>query len=73
MNKKDKIQFYKQQIEICKDMRAIAEQNIAVANRLELEAKNALELLESNSSTGRKPKYNLSEEQKMKLTAGLTR
>ncbi|MEW5677046.1 hypothetical protein ABGT15_12095 [Flavobacterium enshiense] len=73
MNKKDKIQFYKQQIEICKDMRAIAEQNIAVANRLELEAKSALKLLEANPERAPRGKHQLSDEMKFNLRASLTK
>lgn len=73
MNKSEKIKFYKKQIETCRDMKAVAEQNMIIATRLESEAKSALELLGANPEHSRKRKYDgvLSEEQKLKLTANL--
>jgi len=48
MSKREKISFYKQQLESSQQMKAVAMQNYNLATRLESEAKRALEMLGNN-------------------------
>ena len=73
MNKQEKIQFYKKQIESAKLMKSSARMLEANATRLENEAKSALELLGNNPERTRKGRYELSDEMKFQLSASLTK
>lgn len=54
MSKREKISFYKQQLESSQQMKAVAMQNYNLATRLESEAKRALEMLGNNPEPTRK-------------------
>ena len=71
MTKGFKVSFYKKQIKTAQELKLVAEQNIAIATRLESEAKSALELL--GAKPERSPKGKLSNEQIIKLRASLTK
>ncbi len=71
MNKTKQIEFYKTQLKTARELKAVAEQNYNIAARLESEAKSALEML--GASSGRSRKGGLTEEQKLKLKASLTK
>lgn len=70
MNKQSQISFYKKQIRSAQELRAIAEQNIAIATRIESEAKSALEVLGATPERSRKGK-SLPEQIKNSLLANL--
>lgn len=71
MTKKEKISFYKLQIDTATQMIQVAEQNKIIATRLKSEAKMALELLGSNPEP--KNKQQLDDEFQIKLLANLTK
>ncbi len=73
MNKQQKIQFYKKQLESAKIMKSAGRLLEANATRLESEAKSALELLGNNPERTRKGKFQLTDEMKFNLTASLTK
>lgn len=73
MNKREQIQFYKNQIESAGLMKESARQLKASATRLESEAKRNLDMLGANSDSAPKGKYQLSDEMKFSLTASLTK
>jgi len=71
MSKREKISFYKQQLESSQQMKEVSIQNYNIATRLESEALTSLELL------GNKPersfKNKLSSEATIKLLGNLTK
>lgn len=72
MNKREKISFYKTQIESFKQMKAVAQQNYNLATQLESEALRALDMLGNNPEPTRKGKP-ISESLKTKLLGNLTK
>ena len=72
MNKREKIQFYNQQLDSSRQLKAVAQQNYNLATRLESEALRALEML------GNTPKHapkgiQLSDALKTTLLGNLTK
>lgn len=72
MSKREKISFYKQQLESSKQMKAVAMQNYNLATRLESEAKRALDMLGNVPEPTRKG-TKLSDTLKTKLLGNLTK
>jgi Tfp pilus assembly PilM family ATPase len=72
MNKREKIQFYKQQLESSRQLMAVAQQNYNLATRLESEAKRALDMLGDNPEPTRKGTQ-LSDALKTTLLGNLTK
>lgn len=72
MSKREKISFYKQQLESSQQMKAVAMQNYNLATQLESEAKRALEMLGNNPEPTRKGKQ-LSDTLKTALLGNLTK
>lgn len=72
MSKREKIQFYKQQLESSKQMKAVAEQNYNLATRLESQAISALEMLGNTPERTRKGTP-LSDTLKTSLLGNLTK
>ncbi len=54
MNKREKISFYKQQLESSQQMKAVAMQNYNLATRLESQALRALDMLGNSPEPTRK-------------------
>lgn len=72
MSKREKIQFYKQQLESSQQMKAVAEQNYNLATRLESQAISALEMLGNTPERSRKGTL-LSDTLKASLLGNLTK
>jgi hypothetical protein len=72
MNKRDKISFYKKQVESSQQMKAVAMQNYNLATQLESEAKRALDMLGNNPEPTRKGTQ-LSDTLKTTLLGNLTK
>lgn len=72
MSKREKISFYKQQVESSQQMKAVAMQNYNLATRLESDALRALEMLGNNPKPTRKGKP-LSDTLKTALLGNLTK
>lgn len=72
MNKTAKILFYKKQIRSARELIILAEQNIALATRIESEATSALTMLGAKSGHSRKG-IELSNETQNNLRASLTK
>jgi len=72
MNKREKIQFYKQQLESSQQMKAVAQQNYNLATRLESQAISALEMLGNTPERSRKGAP-LSDTLKASLLGNLTK
>ena len=72
MSKREKIQFYKQQLESSQQMKAVAEQNYNLATRLESQAISALEMLGNTPERTRKGTP-LSDTLKTSLLGNLTK
>jgi hypothetical protein len=72
MNKREKIQFYKEQLESSKQMKAVAQQNYNLATRLESQAISALEMLGNTPERTRKG-IQLSDKLKTTLLGNLTK
>ena len=73
MNKRDKITSFKTILNSAKELKAVSEQNLNIATRLESEANSALMLLGATSGQTRKGKYELSSEKKLSLIGNLTK
>lgn len=73
MNKRDKIASFKKILNSAKELKAVSEQNLNIAARLESEANSALMLLGATSGQTRKGKHFLSNEEKISLLASLTK
>jgi hypothetical protein len=71
MNKREKIQFYKQQIESSRQLMAVAQQNYNLATRLESQALRALDMLGNSPEPTRKGA--LSDTLKTSLLGNLTK
>ena len=71
MNKREKISFYKQQLESSQQLKSVAMQNYNLATQLESEAKRALEMLGNNPEPTRKGR--LSDTLKVTLLGNLTK
>lgn len=54
MNKREKISFYKKQLDSLQQMKAVAMQNYNLATQLESEAFRALDMLGNNSGPAQK-------------------
>ncbi len=72
MNKTKQIEFYKTQLKTARELKAVAEQNMAIATQIESEAKSALEMLGASTERSRKGNV-LSEQMKNSLRASLTK
>ena len=72
MNKREKISFYKQQLESSQQLKSVAMQNYNLATRLESEAKRALDMLGNVPEPTRKGKK-LSDTLKTTLLGNLTK
>ena len=73
MNKREKITSFKTILRSAEELKAVSEQNLNIATRLESEAKSALALLGATSGQTRKGKYELSREEKIFLLGELTK
>ena len=71
MNKREKISFYKQQLESSQQLKSVAMQNYNLATRLESEAKRALDMLGNVPEPTRKGR--LSDTLKVTLLGNLTK
>ena len=72
MSKREKISFYKQQLESSQQMKAVAMQNYNLATRLESQALRALDMLGNNPEPTRKGKP-ISDTLKTTLLGNLTK
>lgn len=70
MNKKEKITSLKKIISSAQEIKAVCEQNLSIAARLESEANSALLVL--GAPTGQARKSKITPEQKIKLISNLT-
>lgn len=70
MNRRDQIQFYKQQLQTAKNLEMVARQSLNTATRLGSEAQSALDRLGAKTERARKG-YKLSEEERLEFIAGL--
>lgn len=73
MNKKEKTVSFKNILKAAREIKAVSEQNLNIAERLESEAISALKLLGATEGQARKSKYELSPEEKITLLGGLTK
>lgn len=73
MNKREKIAFYKRQVETSKTMQALAMQNYNLAAQIESEATSALNALGAQIGQARKGEHKLSDEKRLLLLGSLTK
>lgn len=73
MNKREKIQFYKRQMNASIEMQQLAMQNYKLATRIESEAKSALKMLGALTEQDRKVKKELPIDLKISLIGNLTK
>lgn len=72
MNKREKIAFYKKQLETARQLKEVSKQNEIVATRLESQAISALEMLGNTPERSRKGTL-LSDTLKASLLGNLTK
>ena len=72
MNKREKIAFYKKQLETARQLKEVSKQNEIVATRLESQAISALEMLGNTPERSRKG-IELSDTLKTSLLGNLTK
>jgi hypothetical protein len=72
MTKRDKISFWKQQLETARTSKAVGRQIIIQATQIESEAKRALETLEANPRLLNQKEV-LSDSKALRLMASITR
>lgn len=73
MNKRERIQFYKRQLESSKQMQALAMQNYNLATQIESEATSALKMLGASLERTRKGEHKLSDDKATALLGSLTK
>lgn len=73
MNKRDKITSFKIILNSAKELKAVSQQNLNIAARLESEANSALLLLGATSGQTRKGKFELSIDKQISLLGSLTK
>ena len=72
MNKREKITSFKKILNSAQQLRAVCEQNLNIAARLESEANSALLVLGASTGQTRKSKV-ISQERKIQLLGNLTK